>query len=174
MKKIKAALVFLTLVVILIPAQAVFADTGPKPGMEFTFEQEPSGEPLTIVSGILYECEQADCSDAAPLEELGPQRFWCDILSCGAIAYGFSQYHRLEIKFSDGKTRQSNIFETVGFDSTYAVSVRPEDLLVDAQFSPVSSFPRMGVIVLLCACVLVSGLLVAGLIVFLFLRRAKT
>ena len=51
---------------ILIPTNIVLADTGPKPSMDFTF----TGEPVTIVSGILYECEQADCSDAAPIEEL--------------------------------------------------------------------------------------------------------
>ena len=174
MKKLRVLPAFLTLVFLLIPAHAAFADTGPKPGMEFTFKQEAGAEQLTILSGSLYECEQADCSDAAPLQELGPQRFSCDAVTCSATAYGFSQYHRLEIEFSDGKTRQSNIFQTAGFDSNYTVTVRPDDLLVESQFRPGSLFPRTGVIVLLCACVLVVGALVAGLIVFLLLRRAKT
>ena len=174
MGKNKIIFTFLSIVLLLMSTHVVLADTGPKPRMEFTFKQESSGEPLTIVSGIMYECEQADCSDAPPLKELGPQGFWCDTLSCGAIAYGFSPYHRLEIEFSDGKRRQSDIFQTAGFDSTYTVTIRPDDLLVESQFSPGSLFPRMGIIVLLCACVLAGGALAAGVIVFLLLRRAKT
>src|SRR5215217_986886 len=100
-------LVFLFLLSqILIPTHTALADTGPKPSMEFTF----TGEPVTIVSGIMYECEQTDCSDAAPLEELGPQRFYCETESYHALAYGFAPYHRIEIEFSDGQTRQSSIF----------------------------------------------------------------
>ena len=174
MKNVKALFVFLALVGALIPAHAALADTGPKPGMEFTFKQESGAEQLTILSGTLYECEQADCSDAAPLEELGPQGFWCDELTCSATAYGFSQFHSLEIEFSDGQTRQSNVFETAGFHSTYTVTVRPDDLLVESRLSPGSFFPRTGVIFLLCACVFVSGVVVAGVIVILLLRRART
>src|SRR5437867_4905211 len=120
---IKLFLLFLSLQ-FLMPSHIVLADTGPKPTMEFTFKQELSGETATITSGILYECEQPDCSDAAPLQQLGPQRFSCDGLSCSALAYGFSQYHKLEIQFSDGKTRQSNIFKTAGFDSKYTVTMQ--------------------------------------------------
>lgn len=119
----------------LVPAHVVLADTGPKPTMDFQFTQELPGEELTITSGILYECEQSDCSDALPLEEGGPQRLSCETNSCNALAYGFSPYHRLEIQFSDGQTRQSNIFGTYGFESYYLVTVRSEDLLVRFQFS---------------------------------------
>jgi hypothetical protein len=158
---------------ILLPAQIVLADTGPKPTMDFQFNQELTGEQVTITSGILYECNQSDCSDAAPLQELGPQGFRCDAESCSALAYGFSDYHKLEIQFSDGKTRQSNIFKTVGFDSKYTVTVRPEDLLVEAQFTP-SNFPFTIVIVIACICALVGVGLVVGLIIFLMRRSKKT
>jgi len=156
---------------ILLPAQVALADTGPKPTMDFQFNQELTGEQVTVTSGILYECEQSDCSDAAPLQELGPQGFRCDAESCSALAYGFSPYHKIEIVFSDGKTRQSNIFKTVGFDSKYTVMVRPEDLLVEAQFTP-SNFPFTIVIVIACICALVGVGLVVGLIIFL-VRRSK-
>jgi hypothetical protein len=160
----------------ILPTHGVLADTGPKPSMTFTF----TGEPVTVVSGVLYECQQADCSDAAPLEELGPQRFYCDAEGCSAIAYGFAPYHQIEIEFSDGVTRESNIFETAGFDSEYTVTVQSDGLLVEAQFSlspninPVSS-PRIGIsIVLACACLLVAGsLLVAG-VIFFIRRRSKS
>jgi hypothetical protein len=154
-----------------LPVQIVLADTGPKPTMDFQFKQELAGEPVTITSGILYECQQSDCSDAAPLQELGPQRFTCDANSCSALAYGFSDYHKLEIQFSDGKTRQSNIFKTAGFDSKYTVTVRPQDLLVEAQFTP-SNFPFTIVTVIACICASVGVGLVVGLIIFL-VRRSK-
>lgn len=101
---------------LLLPARVALADTGPKPTMNFAFWQELPGEPVTITSGILYECDQSDCQDASPLEEAGPQRFTCEATTCYAMAYGFSPYHRLEIQFSDGQTRQSNVFETAGFE----------------------------------------------------------
>lgn len=155
------------------PAHIAFADTGPKPTMEFTFNQELTGEPLTIVSGILYECDQPDCSDAAPLEEVGPQGLYCEPQSCRAIGYGFAPYHRLEIEFSDGVTRQSNIFETAGFDSKYTVIVRPNDLLVEGRFS-LGVFPRTGtVLVATCICALVSLSLIVGSVFFLAQRSKK-
>ncbi len=155
--------------VLLLPTRTVLADTGPKPSMGFTF----TGEPVTIVSGILYECEQSDCSDAAPLEELGPQGFYCNAESCSAVAYGFAPYHQIEIEFSDGSTRQSNVFETAGFDSEYAVTVRPADLLVEAQFN-LSANPRTGILILACVCILLVGLVVVAGVVFILRRRATS
>lgn len=156
-----------------LPASIVKTDTGPKPTMEFEFKQELSGEPVTIVSGTLYECKQSDCSDASPLEQVGPQGFNCSADRCDAMAYGFSQYHRLELEFSDGRTRESNIFETAGFDSRYLVTVQPEGLLVESQFSsPVS--PRITILLLLCTCLVCGGILVVALIVLLIRRFTRT
>src|ERR1044071_5459114 len=155
----------------LLPAQIALADTGPKPQMDFQFKYESTEEHPTIISGILYECQQSDCSDAAPLQQLGPQGFRCDANNCSATAYGFAPYHKLKIEFSDEETRQSNIFQTAGFDSKYTVAVGPADLLVEAQFS-VGTLPRMAIIVITCICALVGLGLVVGLIVFL-IRRSK-
>jgi len=151
----------------LLPSQIVSADVGPKPTMEFTFEQTGG---LTITSGILYECDQSDCSDAEPLAELGPQRLRCDAASCSALAYGFAPYHRLEITFSDGKTRASNIFETTGFNSLYTVTVHEDDLLVEAKFNLYSS--PTNIFYILCVCALAGIILLIGLIVFI-VRRSK-
>ncbi|HSL29556.1 MAG TPA: hypothetical protein VK900_10185 [Anaerolineales bacterium] len=151
--------------------QIVRADTGPKPTMDFEFAQELPGDPLTIASGILYECDRSDCSDAAPIEEVGPQGFRCEADRCSATAYGFAPFHRIEIEFSDGQTRQSNVFETAGFDSQYTVTVRPDDLLVEAQLG--WPFPRTGTILVACLCGLIGLGLVAGLAVFL-VRRSRT
>jgi len=166
MPKFKTFLLLFLLIQLFLPTNNAFADTGPKPTMEFAF----SGDQATIVSGTLFECEQSDCSDAAPLQELGPQRFTCDDMSCSALAYGFSQYHKLEIQFSDGKTRQSNIFETAGFDSKYTVTVRADDLLVGSHFNPGNLFPRTATVLLLCACILIISVVAIGVIIF-FIRR---
>ncbi|HLO18793.1 MAG TPA: hypothetical protein VK206_28435 [Anaerolineales bacterium] len=164
-KPIKLFLLLLFLLA-LLPVHAAFADTGPKPTMEFTFKQELAGQPVTITSGIFYECEQSDCSDASPLKELGPQRFTCEANSCHALAYGFSTYHRLEIQFSDGKTRRSNIFQTAGFNSRYTVTIRPDDLLVEAQFSP-GILPPIGIIVIPCICALIGVSVLIVVIIFI-------
>lgn len=168
--KFKALLLSSVLLISILPTQPAFADTGPKPTMEFTFNW-PDGE-LSIVSGILYECDQSDCSDAAPLQEGGPQRFTCDALSCRALAYGFAPYHKLEIEFSDGVTRESNIFETAGFDSQYTVTVQPNDLVVETKLS-LGVFPPTIQIVIACICILVIGVIIIGLIIFL-VRRSRS
>jgi hypothetical protein len=154
-----------------IPTRLAHADTGPKPAMDFQFTFE-SGQPSsTIVSGILFECDQSDCSDAAPLEELGPQGLYCEPASCRAIGYGFAGYHILEIEFSDGVTRRSNIFETNGFNSFYTVAVREDDLLVEPRINPLA--PPVWLLVLIaCACVLAGVGMVTGLVFFLR-RRAR-
>src|SRR5690349_22661102 len=82
-KLIKQYLLLLS-VLLFVPAQATLADTGPKPTMDFQFKLELNGEQVTISSGTLYECKQSDCSDAAPLQQLGPQGFRCDTKSCSA------------------------------------------------------------------------------------------
>ena len=171
MAKFKTLFLLLITILLVMPTHIVLADTGPKPTMEFEFKGLQEGE-LTIVSGILYECEQPDCIDAKPLEELGPQRLICDAMSCRALAYGFAPYHILEIEFSDGVTRRSNVFETAGFASKYSVTIQPDDLLVKAQFSLGAVSPRiLFFIALACAC---NGMaLVIGLIVFLIMRFVK-
>ncbi len=131
---------WITLIVFLftfaLSADPVSADVGPKPSMEFTFVQGFKGEPLQITSGVLLQCEEADCRDAKPLPERGPQRFTCEAMQCSALAYGFSDYNQLEITFSDGITRKSNIFPKGQFNSKYKVTIREQDLLVVEQFNP--------------------------------------
>lgn len=150
---------------------AALADTGPKPSMEFEFTHALEDAPPSILSGTLYECDQSDCQDATPLEEVGPQGFRCQANSCRAIAYGFAPYHRIEIEFSDGRTRTSNVFATAGFDSRYTVTVRPEDLLVEARFS-LGAFPRIATVLVACGCGLLGLVVIAGLGLVL-IRRSR-
>ena len=177
MSNFKKALILIVVLSVLMPLGTVSADTGPKPTMDFTFIQQANGAPLTIGSGILDQCEQPDCSDAAPLVVGGPQRFTCDSISCHALSYGFSKYNRLEIMFSDGKTRKSNVFQTAYFNSTYTVTIRPDDLLVEPQlgpgvFSDLTPFLSLPVTwLLLCGCCV--GILVILVAVFLIRRSRK-
>ncbi len=165
-------LVFLTI-------KPVHADTGPKPGMSFVFIQEFPGDPVTIISGELFECDQADCQDATPLMEVGPQHFSCEEVTCSALAYGFSTYHRIEINFSDGVTRRSNVFKTLSFNSSYKVTIRQDDLLVEPQ-GGISSLLDMipgfalipGGILVSCGICLVAVIIIFVLII-LVLRRAS-
>jgi hypothetical protein len=163
--KLKKILILIVFLQVLLPTRVAMADLGPKPTMDFIFTQEFSGDQVTITSGILLKCEQPDCSDGQPLEKLGPQEFSCEGYSCHALAYGFSTYHRLKIQFSDGRTRQSNVFETSTFSGNYTVTVRQDDLFVKTQ-DKVSSNPFLSwTYLLLCAgCLLTVIILVVGVI----------
>jgi hypothetical protein len=112
-----------------VPLQTARADTAPKPSMQFQFVYGISPAP-TIVSGIQFECHMPDCSDAQPLMVAGPQRFSCGGVGCSSMAYDYSEYHFLSIVFSDGVTRQSNVFGKKYFDALYQVTVRENDLVV--------------------------------------------
>lgn len=180
MMKVKLFVSFLFCLLLFMSSHPALADIGPKPTMEFEFDLPND---VTIASGIQYECDQADCSDAAPLEELGPQRLYCETERCSAIAYGFAPYHRLEIQFSDGKTLQSNVFETIDFNSNYLVTVNADGLLVEevsgSPAPPEEPFPDapgtrlplyvgIGILVLFA----IGAFLLLGLAVF-FIRRSR-
>jgi hypothetical protein len=152
-----------------LPFQSASADIGPKPTMDFTFTQQFAGAQVSISSGTMFECDQSDCSDAKPLMEAGPQRFTCEAASCHALAYGFSDYHRLEIQFSDGKTRQSNVFKTSEFNATYKVTIRPDDLLVEPNISLATVSPY--IFILLCCCCLLGVVGIVVIVIVIVRRR---
>ena len=155
------------------PLSAAHADMGPKPSMEFEFEFQTES-PLTIVDGVQYECEDATCADAGVLEEMGPQGFSCVADSCSSMAYGYAPYHQLEITFSDGITRRSQIFEYDAFNMRYRVIVREDDLRVErisGRHNPMGWF-FLGVIV---AGIVGLGLFLTNLVllVILILRAGE-
>ena len=170
MLNFRKVLILIVSLTVVLPLGSASADTGPKPTMNFSYQSETPGPLPTILSGSLLECNQPDCGDAAPLKELGPQRFSCQSDSCSALAYSFSPYHRLEIQFSDGKTRQSNIFQTAQFNSVYKVTVRPDDLLVESQFNLDLFSPTT--YLLICGC-LVGILAIAIVLIIIFIRRSR-
>ena len=138
---------------LLVPVPAARADVGPKPTLDFEFVYE-TGAPLTITGGELLQCDDATCAAGKPLQELGPQRFSCTENACTSMAYGYSDYARLVIHFSDGVTRESQVFTVNRFHAHCRVTVREDDLVVEVRgkvFSPFAS--------------LVGGLLMVGVVV---------
>jgi len=147
------------------PVQVARADTGPKPTMDFAFTFEVMPAPA-IVSGIQYECHMADCSDAKPLMVGGPQRFTCDAEGCSSLAYGYAEYHRLSIVFSDGVTRQSNVFGKTYFDAFYVVTVRGSDLLVEEKRGGGVEFPFSILMNILPCLMLLPAFLLPAILLF--------
>ncbi len=155
------------------PTSHAEADIGPKPSMDFEFEYE-NQEPLEILDGILFECDLPDCSDARPLEELGPQGFYCTVDSCSSLAYGYRDYHRLLIRFSDSKERQSNVFQSDSFDSTFRVLVRDNDLVVEKIRGSSNPFGRTLIGLLLGSIItLILGFILIILLVITILRAGE-
>ncbi len=106
----------------------VQADIGPKPEMHFYFVFP--GEQIPIAEGQLLECEDATCSQAKPLETLGPQSFICEEYECRSMAYSYAPYHKLRITLEDGSQLESNVFQKDAFSADYRVNVDPSGLAV--------------------------------------------
>lgn len=156
MRAIWRASLVLLLIALACPPAPVQADVGPKPGMTFVFDFKGGGQ--KILGGQQLECAQADCSDAKPLMEAGPQRFTCTETGCSSLAYGYKDYHKLVIQFSD-RTRESNVFGKRGFNAHYKVTVRETDLLVEEDTLPIDPLGcANGVLGTLIVEVLVAGL----------------
>lgn len=114
------------------------ADVGPKPTMDFTFSALTDVQP-EIVEATLLECSDPTCASAEPLEELGPQRITCQAYSCYSMAYGYAEHFRLRVRFSDGITRESNVFGKRAFQAQYTVMIEDTSLVVEEH----SSFGRL-------------------------------
>jgi hypothetical protein len=122
-------LVFLlAAVAALLPLTTARADVGPKPTANFEFEYQI--DPVDIVEGQLIECEDEACENGDSLEELGPQNFECTPASCSSMAYGYADYMKLVITFTD-RVRESNVFTKKAFNATYKVIVSESSLQVE-------------------------------------------
>jgi|WetSurMetagenome_2_1015567.scaffolds.fasta_scaffold106798_2 hypothetical protein len=138
------ALVLLIVCMAVIPSKSVQADAGPHPSMQFIFTSRIKPAP-TILSGKLLECQDEACAQIGALPKLGPQRFECQVDTCSSHAYSYAPYHRLEIVFSDGVTRQSNIFTKQAFASNYLVTIQEGSLeVVEKAVGPEIPFLKVG------------------------------
>jgi hypothetical protein len=171
-----------------LPAGNASADLGPKPTIHFVFEQGFAGDPVTITSGTLMQCDRADCSDAHALPvNMGPQRFSCEALACSGLAYGFTAYGRIDVTFSDGKLRQSNVFEIKDFEAHYDVTIREDDLLVesaaslnpDAPTDPIKVFTFLFYLLVAAGglttvgCILLVVAIIVGIVILVRRRRKR-
>lgn len=126
------AVLCITLIWILNPlVKPARADMGPKPTMLFQFTPVAGQPNLLVTDGVLLECGDSACLTSHPLEDFGPQGFSCFGTTCHAAAYEFAEYHRLVLTFSDGVTRESNIFTKKSFEATYIVTIGKTDLIVE-------------------------------------------
>jgi hypothetical protein len=154
-------LILLALVGLFAPVESAQADVGPKPSMDFAFVYE-TGQPLTIVEGQQMQCEEPDCADAEPLEELGPQGIRCTAEACSSMAYGYTTYNQLVIAFSDGITRTSDVFTSGTMRSNYRVTVREDDLQVERVGGGGAAWPFLWI--LLGGPVGTGGVILIGLL----------
>ena len=171
-------LIGIVLILGLLPQRNVSADMGPKPSMDFEFVQEISGEEISIVLGILYVCEKPDCSDAQPVIEKGIQGaygFGCGIQSCNAQWGG--NYFQLEITFSDGVTRKSNIFGKSFFNAKYSVTINDDSLMVEELegYDTWGNFGKLiNSILLIFGGIIISPLIIAVPIIFVRRQQGKS
>jgi len=154
--------ILLALVGLIAPIDSAQADVGPKPSMDFDFVYETE-EPLGIVGGQQMQCEEPDCADAEPLEEVGPNSFRCSGGRCSSRSYGYTTYNQLVIEFSDGVTRTSDIFSGGTMKNEYRVTVREDDLQVERVTGGGPRLPFLWV--MLARLVGTWGAIVLGIIV---------
>ncbi|MFN2269411.1 MAG: hypothetical protein ACK2US_01155 [Anaerolineae bacterium] len=121
-------LFLLAAVMAMLPLATARADVGPKPTADFEFEYQIA--PVDIVEGQLIECEDETCEKGEPLEELGPQRFECEEQSCSSMAYGYADYLKLVITFTD-RQRESNVFTKEAYAAAFKVIVLESSLQVE-------------------------------------------
>ena len=111
--------------------------------------------------------EEPACQNPTPIP------ISCGDSNCHANA-GYASY-RLEIQFSDGKTRQSNVFQNTSAHTVYKVTICPDNLIVETQSTSgyQSSAGLFNQLAIICVCLAGILVLVILLIVFLIRRSRK-
>jgi hypothetical protein len=172
-KKILITLIFS--ISILIPQRNISADVGPKSSMEFTFLQNGTQPEIEIIRGILYICEQSDCQDAHIVSEpqyTGERDLSCTEYHCYASLNG--SYYQLEVTFSDGVTRKSNVFTKRFYVSEYSVIIKDNTLDVKEESGNNLSIFFFTMIFLFCpASLLIFTIIVTGTAIYSFTKKDK-
>jgi hypothetical protein len=153
----KNAICFLLLAIMPL----TFADVGPKPHLDFVLSYNTSSN-VSILGGNLLQCSDAACTNGTPLRQVGPQHFGCsDDTHCDSIAYGYSDYQKLVINFSD-RQRESGAFRAYDGE-TYYVSVNDSGMDVAMGYDYVIPAPEgMGTIAIATLMTLVIELVAAA------------
>ena len=104
----------------------------PNPQMDFSFVFNTSS-PLTIdvVRSEQLQCTDSLCLSAKPLGDYGAQRMDCTATACRSVAYEYEPFQKLIITFSDGITRESDVFPAPKtLRTAFNVVVEPDKLHV--------------------------------------------
>lgn len=104
----------------------------PNPQMEFSFTFN-TPTPLTIdaVRSEQIQCTDSLCLSAKPLGDYGAQRMDCTEKACRSVAYEYDPFQKLIITFSDGVTRESQVFATPkSLHTSFNVVVDGDKLIV--------------------------------------------
>ncbi len=159
------------ILLILLLAPLLMADTGPKPSAVFEIEYEI--EPIPeLTEYALFECVDAACAETYLLEELGPQHFDCTQYECSSMAYGYADTMKIALTFADGITRTSNIFTKKHFNAEYRITVRAEDLVVRETGGSGNPFTTFLIVAISAIC-FVGILVVVGIVLIVRSIRKK-
>jgi hypothetical protein len=97
--------------------------------MEYKFINE-TNEPITIIDGHFFECFDPDCIELIEPTNTWPE-FTCELDECYGGNFGYGDYYKIIITFSDGISRESNIFEKKHYNAEYIVTIYPNSLYVE-------------------------------------------
>lgn len=126
-----------------------WADIGPKPTVDITLPGELANH---VVAGTLLLCQKSDCSDALPMQDVGPQGFSCRLSTsdkiggshgyvashlpvghCGGLGYGFSPFLQLKLNLKEGNDIVSSVFTKKEFDAHFLADFYQGKLTVIEQ-----------------------------------------
>jgi hypothetical protein len=150
----------------------LMADMGPKPSAEF--EIKYAIEPIpNLTDYALLECKDAACEETTLLEELGPQHFDCTQYECSSMSYGYTDYLQIELTFSDGVTRTSNIFTKKHFNAVYTITVRADDLVVKETGGSGNPYVIFLIVILAAICLVLLAVIGAIVLIVRAVRKKR-
>lgn len=156
----------------LLLAPLLVADMGPKPTAEFEIEYAIDPVP-TLTNYVLLECADPKCTEAAPLEEFGPQRFECTQEACSSMAYGYPDTMQISLTFSDGVTRTSNPFGKKHFNAEYRITVRADELVVKETGGSANPYTLFLIYILAVSCLVILGVIGAIVLIVRAVRKKR-
>lgn len=126
------------------------ADISPEPQISYIFKYS-NDEALKIVpqGSEQFQCADTLCSNPEPLGIYGLQKLYCGETECHSISYEFKPFQKLVVEFSDGKTRESQIFNAPSKTrSAMQVNVKEDRLEVIplAHITPSEKIPAKYII----------------------------
>ena len=160
-------LLFPFLVFLILSMQTVFADAGPKPGMNFKMVYKTS-KPVKVLEGWQLQSPFESFTVADTLKREGPQRLIVNQQDCKSVSYGYKDFQKLILRFDD-TTRQSNVFANESFNSVYEVTVYDNRL----EVRDVTPFMKNSTSLAVFLKALMLTLILELLVAFVYLKLSK-